>query len=787
MAGCTTASIRALPQAIALAQSLRKFHADSEFVILVVDQLSQPIVVPHVTVWGLGDLALPPGEEWRLPMLHRGRELTDLLLPPLLLTLLSRNAGTYAWFECSTLLFAPLSAVDLPDADDVVVATEAIRNDFGDGGRSFIAVRSDSEKHLQGWFERGQRASADTEDSFEGVPHRVTTSPTFAAAYWNLDPKSFASSPRGYEVGGQPLRSFDFRGYDPEKPHLLSRYQGFEPRILLSEWPAIAGLCDEYREKMRQHGAGAAANERAFFEFLPSGVRIDERMRRLYSNALEKFRRGETTEPPSPFGREGEEGFLRWLNEPLTKDGPAITRYMVATLDDRPDVRNAYPDPLGADAAGFREWYLRFGRSELDLPDAVIPDVPRITKIRSTITAAPPVNIAGYFRAELGLGVAARAIVSALEAAGIPFNTVSFGATANRQEHPFVDREAVAPEAEINLICVNPDQLPVFAEETGTKFRHGRYTIGIWFWEVEQFPKEFHGAFNYVDEIWVASEFMRDAFLKVSPKPVFKFRLPVLVPEVDPTLSRRDLGLPDTYVFLFSFDMLSVLERKNPLGLIAAFKRAFPSPGEATLVIKMINEDKRCLEMEKLRYAVRGRPDIILKGGYLSSLEHATLTALSDCYVSLHCSEGFGLTIAEAMALGRPTIATGYSGNLDFMTEENSFLCPYRLRPVGPEREPYPAAATWAEPETQAAAELLRSVFSHREVAARKGQRAAADIRAGHNPEVAGDIIRQRLAKIRQRRHDSSPVGSTGFFEDRIEELQAENAKLRSKLEEDAG
>src|SRR5207248_9857331 len=186
---------------------------------------------------------------------------------------------------------------------------------------------------------------------------------------------------------------------------------------------------------------------------------------------------------------------------------------------------------------------------------------------------------------------------------------------------------------------------------TGPELRHGRYTIGVWFWEVEDFPKAFHGAFNYVDEIWVASEFMRETFLKVSPKPVFKYLLPVLPPQIDSSLSRADLGLPDNFIFLFSFDLLSVLERKNPLGLIKAFITAFRDREGPVLVIKTINGDKRVLDLEKLRYGVRGRSDIILKDGYLSQIENNTFTGMADCYVSLHRSEGFGLTIAEAMAL----------------------------------------------------------------------------------------------------------------------------------------
>lgn len=240
--------------------------------------------------------------------------------------------------------------------------------------------------------------------------------------------------------------------------------------------------------------------------------------------------------------------------------------------------------------------------------------------------------------------------------------------------------------------------------------------------------------------------------------------------------------MPDGFVFLFSFDLLSVLERKNPLGLIKAFTSAFPNEEGATLVIKTINGDKRIMEMEKLRYASRGRSDIILMDGYLSQIENHSLTALSDCYVSLHRSEGFGLTIAEAMALGRPVIATGYSGNVEFMTAENSYLCPSVRSAVGPEREPYPAGSHWSEPDASVAATLLRRVFDHREEARARGLQGAQDIQTFHSPAAAGAVIRDRLATIRRRRRSPSANASRGVLEDRIEELEAENAKLRGRV-----
>src|SRR5262249_14491422 len=125
------------------------------------------------------------------------------------------------------------------------------------------------------------------------------------------------------------------------------------------------------------------------------------------------------------------------------------------------------------------------------------------------------------------------------------------------------------------------------------------------------------------------------------------------------------------------------------------------------------------------------------------------LTALCDCYVSLHRAEGLGLVMAEAMLLGKPVIATGYSGNLDFMTESNSLLVEHRLVPIGPGAEPYPDDAEWAEPDVQHATRLMREVFDDRARAAELGAKAAEDVRRTHSQAAAGEILYRRLESIR--------------------------------------
>jgi GT2 family glycosyltransferase len=337
------------------------------------------------------------------------------------------------------------------------------------------------------------------------------------------------------------------------------------------------------------------------------------------------------------------------------------------------------------------------------------------------------VNLIGYLRAELGIGEIARKIAAGLERADLDYSTVAWGRTLNRQRHPFVESTTNRAPYDTNVICVNADQLPIFREEMGSAVFEGRYTIGVWFWEAAEFPRGLHSAFDLVDEIWVASDFVRRAIAAETSKPVDVLPIPLEVP-APLEYSRRQLGMPEGFLFLFSFDFLSVFERKNPLGVIDAFTRAFADGQGPSLVIKSINGEHDPASLERLHRAASLRTDIHVVDRYFSADDNNGLMASCDCYVSLHRSEGFGLTMAEAMAYGKPVVATGYSGNLQFMTPENSHLVPYRLVAIPRSCGPYPSGGSWAEPDGDAAATLLRRVYEDQTAARELGRRAGDDL-----------------------------------------------------------
>ena len=369
-------------------------------------------------------------------------------------------------------------------------------------------------------------------------------------------------------------------------------------------------------------------------------------------------------------------------------------------------------------------------------------------RVPAFVTSAPlGVNVAGYLNTESGMGEAARLSIRSLEAAGIPVvlnNVPSRLRMLDRTHTSFTDTN---PHP-FNLVHLNADNMEWFARARGRQYFRHRYTIGYWFWELAQFRRDWMSAFGFVDEVWAPSEFGRAALADRSPVPVTCMPLPVVAPP--PSSYRRShFDLPDdVLVFLFAFDVSSQMERKNPLGVIAAFRGAFGARRDVLLVLKFTNAEYDPVGVGNLYRAAEGINAVLLEG-YMARDELDGLIAASDCYVSLHRSEGFGLGVAEAMAMGKPVIATRYSGPADFMTPTNSYAIDYRIVPIARDYGPYLEGFTWAEPDLEHASLMMRQVADAPGEAATRGLQAAADIAEWRAPARTGAFARKRLEEIR--------------------------------------
>jgi len=259
-----------------------------------------------------------------------------------------------------------------------------------------------------------------------------------------------------------------------------------------------------------------------------------------------------------------------------------------------------------------------------------------------------------------------------------------------------------------------------------------------------------------VDEVWAPTRFCQEAYQGASPVEV-RWMPPCVQPTEAVPADRAALGVkPDEFLFLFCFDVLSVPERKNPYGLLAAFAQAARGAGRPVRLLLKVNHAEAQPEyVADLRRRAEGLP-VTVRVGTLRREALNGLTAACDAYVSLHRSEGLGLPLIEAMYLGKPVIATGYGGVTDFLDDGTGFVVRHRLTALEKPEGPYPAGAVWAEPDTEHAAALMRALANAPESAAPRIEAARQRVRELYAPEAAGERLRRELARIRRGRLDAA-------------------------------
>jgi len=362
------------------------------------------------------------------------------------------------------------------------------------------------------------------------------------------------------------------------------------------------------------------------------------------------------------------------------------------------------------------------------------------------------VGVFGCLRSESGIGEGARSAVLSLEAAGVPVAAINVevGAFANREVTSAIADGGDNPFA-VNLVHLNADHAAMLPELIGAANYAGRYTIGFWAWELAEFPDALVPAFEAVHEVWVPSRYVAQAMARKTRKPV-RVMPHRVVAEPSAGGSRATFGLPENaVVFLAAIDFNSFLERKNILGTISAFQSAF-ADGQSNvhLVIKAHGGTNsfRTPRAQVLE-AVGGDARITVIDRVMPRTEVTQLQSASDVFVSLHRAEGFGLPIAECMALGKVVIVTDYSGSTDFVSAACALPVPYRLVEVGEKTYPLGGGQHWAEPDLTEAARLMRLAAEDAGLRARLGVAAADQIRRQLNGETVGALMAARLAEIR--------------------------------------
>lgn len=369
------------------------------------------------------------------------------------------------------------------------------------------------------------------------------------------------------------------------------------------------------------------------------------------------------------------------------------------------------------------------------------------------------VNAFGDWSSTTGLAQAGRRLAHALMRRGVALSasTVRTGAPTNDTLlSPDLAALEGPPTWPIDLWMLNINEFAMLGESAVSSLGGSRYRIATWYWELSTVPRSLWDQFDHVEEIWVPSSFVRRSFLRYARCPIHI--VPTVVPTFEPGTGGPDvrsrLGIsPDAVVFLFTFDFNSSVARKNPLGVIEAFARAFPvRDKQAVLVMKGMNLGQSPKFETDLRRALQ-KVDGVFIPQFLSQEDLADLFHACDVYVSTHRSEGFGLGMAEAMALGKPVIATSYSGNCDFMNALNCCPLGYRLRVVTARdhdyqeglRDVYVEGAVWAESDIDEAARWMRLLAGSEPVRTCIGVEAARTMRERFSATAVGRIAEDRL------------------------------------------
>ncbi len=358
----------------------------------------------------------------------------------------------------------------------------------------------------------------------------------------------------------------------------------------------------------------------------------------------------------------------------------------------------------------------------------------------------------GYLEAALGLGELMRGLVQSVAATELPFALYPFNhGVETRLIGGFMeDRYDFKNRHRVNIIELAANQVQVMFGEVGRWRTAHSYNILRTYWELPKAPAAWAGLLKGIHEIWAPNEFVRQAFREIFDGPI-TIVPPCVETETQREFGREQFGMDDgLFYFTFSFDYFSHPQRKNPLGVVRAFQAAFPRGDEPVgLMIKSTSAADHYPEIKSaIREAASLDPRMKIIDRIFSRDEMLSLIRQSDCYVSLHRSEGFGLGMAEAMALGKPVIGTDYSGSTDFLSDRTGFPVAYTMRPVQQGDYIFSTGQSWADPDDGSAAEAMRRVFFNSGERQSRAASGKAFIEAVYGRANVGRIASARLKEI---------------------------------------
>jgi glycosyltransferase involved in cell wall biosynthesis len=364
------------------------------------------------------------------------------------------------------------------------------------------------------------------------------------------------------------------------------------------------------------------------------------------------------------------------------------------------------------------------------------------------------VVLAGHPFVPIGMGEHIRCSFRSFQSVGVDVGVKDiFGSCEPDPDIKDEFHDHLVPElgSDLNIFHINGDEIESTLTHLGGDLPANAHNVIYPMWELSKYPKDWAKQLNRFDEIWAPSKFVYGSIAPAATRPVFLMPVSGQI-SFKSFLGRRHFNIPEgSFTFLFYFDLTSYIERKNPFAVLEAFERlcSVRPNDDLCIVMKLKGGEMKSEHSERLHsYVSRLGNKLILVERLLSDNEIKNLLRCSDCFVSLHRSEGFGLGLINAMFLGKPAIATAYSANMDFMNEGNSCLVRYDLCAVPDGAYPFSKDQVWADPDIDQAVEHMLNLVSDRDHGRAIGSEASRHIRTNFSYRAAGLRYADRIREI---------------------------------------
>lgn len=549
----------------------------------------------------------------------------------------------------------------------------------------------------------------------------VFKDPGHNVAYWNMHERNVINENGEWFVNGEPLVFFHFSGLPLYDINVVSKHQN---RHNLNQFNHLKPLFNEYTEVVKSFAPAIFSKMSYYYNFVSgTSLKIDDFLRKDYKELFKIIEN-----PTSSCV----ENVNRISNYFFNKEA-ILNRHSKLLYSAREDLQIAFPniDSSEESKKGFINWYNHeYGTTQPN----------NLNELQFGI------NLIGYFDNVIGVAQVARNFCKKSLFSSLPISID----VVDSQVHHRISREEESFYAKYkckesklknNFIFINADVIEDYKKHFPAKLA-GKKNYGIWWWEFDDyFP--FISAFNIIDELIVFTDFIQIALEKVAPKNFKISKIPYpFIKDWDNPIDKNEIRNKynineKDFVFIFNFDFLSSYERKNPQAILRAFHLAFKDKvNDVKLLFKVNNSDLQNDDYKNFMQLINDLDIIeyvLIVNESLSRNEMISLMNSSDCYISLHRSEGLGLGMLEAMSLGLPVIATSFGGNLEFMNEENSCLVNFNKIEVKEDFGPYKKGWLWAEPDITHASSYMYKLYNDNEYKMKISQKASESIKKQFN------------------------------------------------------